>query len=120
MSAAEEFYSEEMTEAEAAKRLRISRSTLMRDRLAGKARPIIYGKRTIRYTLAILEEYRETCRTSLDKSATSGSPSGPALSNGAAPGMTGALDRHDAHRLAQATFRRPKSLSPSGSSSTQN
>lgn len=95
------------TEAEAARKLGVSKATLTRDRLAGKIHPMRFGQRVIRYTDAILEEYRQQCRNAPDKSETTGSAKGPDRSSGAAPGTTPALDRQSAHRLAQAIFKRP-------------
>jgi hypothetical protein len=106
-------------EAEAARKLTISKALLARERLAGRIHPMRMGQRVIRYTDEILDEYRRLCRNAPDKSATTGSASGRDRSNGAEPGTTPPLDRQSAHRLAQQTFRRPKSLSPNGSSSTQ-
>ena len=97
------------TEAEAARRLGISKATLTRDRVAGKARPMLMGLRTIRYTDEILKEYRELCRAGSGKSETTGSVSGQARSTGAERGMPPTLDRQSAHRLALATFKRPSS-----------
>lgn len=104
----------EITEAQAAADLGISKATLARDRAAGKVAPIIHGKRTIRYTESILREYQQQCRTVSDKSETTGLASAPVRNFGNERGSTSALDRRDAHRLALVTFRRPKSLSQSG------
>lgn len=95
------------TEADAARKLGISKATLTRERLAGRIHPIRMGQRIIRYTDEILDEYLRQCRNAPDKSATTGSPSGPDRSNGAGRGMTPPLDKHDAHRLAQTIFKRP-------------
>lgn len=46
------------TEAEAARKLGVSKATLTRERLAGRISPIRMGQRIIRYTDAILNEYR--------------------------------------------------------------
>ena len=94
------------TEAEAAGKLGISKSTLIRERLAGKIHPIRMGARIIRYTDSILAEYQIQCRNAPDKSATSGSASGPDRRNGAERGTTPALDKQSAHLLAQTIFRR--------------
>ena len=106
------------TEGEAARKLGVSKATLTRERLAGRIHPIRMGQRIIRYTDDILSEYLTQCRTGSDKSATTGSASVPARSNGAGLGTTPVLDRQSAHRLALTTFRRPKSLLPNGSSNT--
>jgi hypothetical protein len=94
------------TEAEAALKLGISQATLVRDRLAGRVFPMRYGQRIIRYTEAILAEYQESCRNAPEKSAATGSRSAPAPRNGAERGTTPALDKRDAHRLAQTIFKR--------------
>lgn len=99
---------EQFTETEAARKLGIGRSLLMRERAAGKIRPIRYGVKKIRYTIAILEEYQQLCRSGLDKLGNSGSANDPAPITGAEHGSTPALDRHDAHRLAQAMFKRQR------------
>ncbi|HZF98657.1 MAG TPA: helix-turn-helix domain-containing protein [Pseudoxanthomonas sp.] len=101
MSAAERF-----DEAEAARRLGISKATLARVRLAGGIHPIRIGPRVIRYTQAILDEYEQKCRNVSAKLETSGSASVPARSSGAARGTTSALDRQSAHLLAQRTFKK--------------
>lgn len=104
MSAAERLL--QYSEAEAALRLGISKSTLVRERLAGKVHPVRIGQRIIRYTDEILSEYLRQCRNGLDNLATTGSASAPAPTNGAVRGTTKSADRHDAHRLAQATFKK--------------
>lgn len=53
--------SEKFDEAEAARRLTISKATLSRERLAGRIHPIRIGPRVIRYTQEILDEYRRRC-----------------------------------------------------------
>lgn len=93
-------------ETEAARKLGISKATLSRERLAGKIHPMRHGQRIIRYTDAILDEYRELCRNAPDKLETSGSRKGPAPVSGAERGTTHGLDKHDALRLAQTTFRK--------------
>ena len=105
MSAAEDFRCP-FTEAEAARRLGVSKATLSRERLAGRIKPIRIGQRIIRYTDEILDEYLQQCRNASAKSETTGSASGPAPSSGAARGTTPSLDRQSAHHLAQMTFKR--------------
>lgn len=95
-------------EAEAARRLGMSKATLMRERVAGRVTPMRFGQRVIRYTESILEEYRQLCRSGLDKSATSGSAREKAPTPGAGHGSTPALGKHDAHHLAQAIFKKRK------------
>lgn len=58
---------EKFDEAEAARRLGISKATLSRARLAGDVFPMRHGKRVIRYTEAILDEYRNRVAPSLDE-----------------------------------------------------
>lgn len=53
-------------EAEAAKRLGVSKSFLLRERVAGRIEPMRHGKRIIRYTNRILAEYRTRCPDNLD------------------------------------------------------
>ena len=106
MGAAEQLSQLQFSEAEAARRLTISKSTLVRERLAGKIHPIRMGSRIIRYTEAILEEYRCRCRNTPDRLATTGSASGPDRRNGAELGTTQPHDRQSAHRLAQTIFKR--------------
>lgn len=93
-------------EAEAARRLGVSKATLARERLAGKVHPMRIGQRVIRYTDAILDEYREQCRNAPDKLETTGLPSDRGPASGAGRGMTPPPDKHDAHRLAQRIFRK--------------
>lgn len=97
---------EQFSEDEAARRLTISKSTLVRERLAGRIFPIRMGARIIRYTDAILEEYKCRCRNAPDRLATSGSASAPDRPSGAERGTTPPLDRQSAHRLAQTIFKR--------------
>ncbi len=59
--------SELLTETVAAQRLGVSKATLSRERLAGKIHPIRMGQRIIRYTDAILTEYRNRCPDNLDE-----------------------------------------------------
>ncbi|WP_291773842.1 helix-turn-helix domain-containing protein [Luteibacter sp.] len=106
MGAAEDLHAP-FDEAEAARRLGVSKATLMRERAAGKIHPMRIGKRVIRYTESILNEYREACRNVSAKSATSGSAKGRVQTSGAEPGSTPILDKRDAHRLAQTIFKRP-------------
>lgn len=94
-------------EAVAARKLGVSKATLTRERLAGRVHPIRMGARIIRYTDEILDEYLSRCRNAPDKSETTGSPSERGQTAGIERGTTKLLDRQDAHRLAQATFRRP-------------
>jgi hypothetical protein len=105
MGAAEELHAP-FDEAEAARRLGVSKATVMRERVAGKIHPMRIGQRVIRYTESILDEYREKCRNAPAKSATTGSASAVDRSNGAERGSTPKLDKRDAHRLAQAIFKR--------------
>lgn len=93
-------------EAEAAGKLEISKSTLIRERLAGKIHPMRHGKRIIYYTDAILDEYRESCRNVSAKSETSGSASGQDRNSGAERGSTKQPDKQSAYLLAQQTFKR--------------
>lgn len=58
--------SEKFDEAEAAKRLTVSKATLARERLAGRIHPIRIGPRIIRYTQEILDEYRRRCPDSVE------------------------------------------------------
>ena len=106
------------TEAEAADRLGLSIYTLARERKAGR---IAYRKmrRGVRYTAGDLTAYVESIRVpscrdvesnSASKSEASGSASGPTARHGAGPGSIVSLDRHAAHRLAQATLK-PRSSS---------
>ena len=97
---------ERFGEAEAARRLGISKATLARARLAGHIHPMRFGPRTIRYTQQILDEYEQRCRNAPAKSETTGSARGAAPSSGAEPGTTPPLDRHAASLLAQQTFRK--------------
>lgn len=93
-------------ECEAARRMGISKATLMRERIAGKIHPMRHGRRVIRYTQQIIDEYQSKCRNVSDKSANTGSAKGEAVSNGAAHGTTLKLDKHDVHQLAQKTFKK--------------
>lgn len=82
MSAAE-FATVPFTEEEAARKLGLHKQALVRERMAGRIVPIRMGKRVIRYTDAILDDYRNRppedmtvlveraaeCRTPLLKSA---------------------------------------------------
>jgi len=95
-------------EAEAARRLGMSKATLMRERVAGRINPMRFGQRLIRYTEEILEEYRQLCRSGLDKSVTSGSAKGKALMPGAGHGSMPTLGKQDAHHLAQSIFKKRK------------
>ncbi len=97
---------ERFSEAEAARRLGISKGTLVRERLAGRIRPIRIGARIIHYTPAILEEFEEQCRNGQDKSATTGSANDAAPATGAAHGSTPPLDKHDAKALALQIFKK--------------
>lgn len=87
-------------EAEAARRLGVSKATVTRERCAGKIRPYRIGKRVIRYTDKILGDYLETCL------------SGPATSIdgvSAKKRATKVMARFDQdHLLAQAVFKKPK------------
>jgi hypothetical protein len=56
-----------LTETAAAQRLGVSKATLSRERLAGRIHPIRMGRRIIRYTDAILDEYRNRCPDNLDE-----------------------------------------------------
>lgn len=105
MGAAEDLYAP-FDETEAARRLGVSKATLMRERAAGKIHPMRIGQRVIRYTETILNEYREACRNAPAKLATTGSASAEAPNNGAERGSTPNLDKRDAHRLAQTIFKR--------------
>lgn len=53
-------------------------------RRSGKVHPYRYGPHTIRYTMAILREYQESCRNAPAKSETTGLASAEARSSGAA------------------------------------
>lgn len=101
MSAAEKF-----DEAEAAKRLGVSKSTLTRERMRGAILPIRIGPRVIQYTQAILDEYEQQCRNVSAKSETSGSASGQDRSSGAERGSTAQPDKQSAHLLAQRIFKK--------------
>jgi|GEM_PF-7060508 len=105
MGAAEDLHAP-FDEAEAARRLGVSKATLMRERVAGKIHPMRIGQRVIRYTETILDEYRQQCRNAPAKSATTGSASAGDRTSGAARGSTPTLDKRDAHRLAQTIFKR--------------
>lgn len=107
MSAAEDLHIP-FDEAEAARRLGMSKATLMRERVAGRVNPMRFGQRVIRYTEEILEEYRQSCRRGLDKSATSGSVREKAQTPGAGHGSIPTLGKQDAHHLAQAIFKKQK------------
>ena len=98
----------EFGEAEAARRLGISKSTLLSERMAGKIHPMRMGQRIIKYTDAILAEYRESCRNVPERLEATGSASAQGRITGAERGSTPTLDRRDAHRLAQATFKRQR------------
>ena len=97
---------ETFTEAEAARRLKISKTTLVRERMAGRIAAIRMGQRIIRYTDAILDEYLEQCKHGPGKSATNGSPSAQGRTRGAERGSTPQLDKHAANLLAQRIFKR--------------
>jgi hypothetical protein len=60
MSAADKFDAP-FDEAEAARRLNVSKATLARERLSGRIHPMRIGQRVIRYTQEILDEYRRSC-----------------------------------------------------------
>ena len=105
MGAAEDLHAP-FDEAEAARRLGVSKATLMRERVAGKIHPMRIGQRVIRYTESILDEYREQCRNAPARSATTGSASAEAQISGVERGSTQKLDKRDAHRLAQTIFKR--------------
>lgn len=107
MGAAERIAEEQFTEAEAARKLTMSKSTLVRLRLMGKIQPMRLSPRIIRYTEAILDEYRSQCRNAPDKLETTGSASGRDRLSGAERGTTPPLDKQSAHRLAQMIFKRP-------------
>ena len=94
------------TEAEAARKLNISKATLARERLAGRIHPVRIGQRVIRYTDDILTEYIEQCRNTPARSATTGSASAAGRTTGAAPGMTPPVDRQGAKALALQTFKK--------------
>lgn len=98
--------SEKFDEAEAARRLGVSKASLSRERLRGNIHPIRIGPRIIHYTQEILDEYEHRCRNIPDKLATTGSVKGPAPNNGAERGTTPNLGRQDAHLLAQTIFKR--------------
>lgn len=93
-------------EAEAARRLGISKASLTRERLAGRIHPIRMGQRIIRYTDEILDEYLRQCRNAPEQSETTGSPKGQAPASGAGRGTTPALDKRDALHLAQTIFKK--------------
>lgn len=97
---------DKFSEAEAATRLNISKSTLVRERMAGRIHPIRIGQRVIHYTQAILDEYEQRCRNVSEKSEITGLASGQVPSSGAGRGSTKPLDKHDAHLLAQRMFKR--------------
>lgn len=101
MSAADRF-----DEAEAARRLDVSKATLQRRRLAGDIHPIRIGPRIIRYTQEILDEYEARCRNAPDKLENTGSRVALVRSSGAELGTTTPLDRQSAHLLAQRTFKK--------------
>lgn len=93
-----------LNEAQAAKALKISKSTLARERMAGRIRPIRIGPRIIHYTQEILDEYEQRCRNAPDKLESTGSASDAGRTSGAARGTTPKLDRQSASLLAQQTF----------------
>ena len=98
--------SERFSEAEAARRLGISKGTLIRERIAGRIHPIRIGQRIIHYTQPILDEYERQCRNIPAKSETSGSAGDSVLRIGAERGTTLPVDRQGASLLAQQTFKR--------------
>lgn len=57
-------------EAEAARRMGVSKASLTRERLAGKISPIRIGARIIRYTDEIIDEYLNQCRNAPTSVAT--------------------------------------------------
>lgn len=105
MGAAEDLHAP-FDEAEAARRLGVSKATLMRERVAGKVHPMRMGQRIIRYTESILDEYRQQCRNAPAKSATTGSASAADRRSGIEHGSMQMLDKRDAHHLAQTIFKR--------------
>ena len=94
------------SEAEAARRLGISKATLMRARAASLIHPMRHGPRTIRYTQSILDEYQEQCRNAPAKSENTGSASARGRTSGAERGSTPPPDKHDALHLAQQIFKK--------------
>lgn len=93
-------------EAEAARRLGISKASLSRARIAGQVHPLRIGPRLIRYTDDILEEFKQQCRNAPAKSETTGSANAQARSSGVAPGTKQTIDRRSAHHLAQTIFKK--------------
>jgi excisionase family DNA binding protein len=102
-------------EAEAAKALGTSVDTLRRERQRGNIAYTRIGG-GIRYTETHLNDYiqnrtTQRCHASAtsdpSRSATGGSAVAPTPQCGAELGSTPALDKHAAHLLAQATFKRP-------------
>lgn len=59
--------SDKFDEAEAARRLGVSKSFLLRERVAGRIRPMRIGARAIRYDDSILAEYRRRCPDDLEQ-----------------------------------------------------
>ncbi|MRT44675.1 DNA-binding protein, partial [Xylella fastidiosa subsp. multiplex] len=55
-------------EGEATRRLCISKTTLTRERIAGRIHPIGISTRIYRYSNQILEEYIQQCRNVVEKS----------------------------------------------------
>lgn len=101
MEAAERF-----NEAEAARRLRISKASLVRARLRHEIHPIRIGPRIIHYTQEILDEFEQRCRNAPVKLENTGSASAQARSSGAERGMTLIPDRRSASLLAQQIFKK--------------
>ncbi|MDJ0610003.1 MAG: helix-turn-helix domain-containing protein [Kiloniellales bacterium] len=114
------------TLTEAANHLGISPTTVKREIKKGRLGYIVIGerKRIMKQQLRdyINQRKQEPCLesecTAQAKSANSGSLNAQTQRPGAEPGSMPRHDRHAAHRLAQATFKKRSSSSPSGSSST--
>lgn len=112
-----------LSEDQVAELLDVSVDTVRRERKRGNLGFTRIGGR-IRYTDDQVAAYlrrgrvdpcQETEKTDADRSENSGSHSGQTAQCGAEPGSTPAVDRRDAHRLAQRTFKKPRSNSPNGS-----
>jgi Helix-turn-helix domain len=95
-------------EAEAARRLGVSKATLTRERAAGRIHPYCIGQRVIRYTDEILGEYLETCRVAPRVPAVRALTKRLDTNVGRRRSETPMLSREDGHLLARATFKMPK------------
>ncbi len=95
-------------EGEATRRLYISKTTLTRERIAGRIHPIRISTRIYRYSNQILEEYIQQCRNVLEKSGIIGSASALVPKIGAALSLMLLPDKQTAHLFAQRIFKKRK------------